>query len=369
MPVYKEKNGTWRVNYRYTDWTGELKQSTRRGFATRREAVAWEHEQSVKKQASLDMTFGSFTELYIGDMKCRLKENTWESKEHIIRTKILPYFKDRRIGEIKPRDVVSWQNMIMKEKTSGGKPYSNTYLKTIHNQLSAIFNHAVRYYGLSKNPAKLAGNMGKEQSREMLIWTQEEYRRFADVMMDKPVSFYAFEMLYWCGIREGELLALTPSDFDFEKKTVTINKSYQRLGGRDVITDPKTPKSNRTITMPDFLNDEIRDYLRQLYGIGPADRMFPVTKYYLHHEMDRGSKEAGVRRIRIHDLRHSHISLLIELGYSAVAIADRVGHESIDITYHYAHMFPSTQRDMAQKLENLRTEEKEEKKNVSEEHG
>ena len=153
MPVYKEKNGTWRVNYRYTDWTGELKQSTRRGFATRREAVAWEHEQSVKKRASLDMTFSSFTELYISDMKCRLKENTWESKEHIIRTKILPYFRDRKIGEIKPRDVVSWQNTIMKGKTSGGKTYSQTYLKTIHNQISAIFNHAVRYYGLPKNPA------------------------------------------------------------------------------------------------------------------------------------------------------------------------------------------------------------------------
>ena len=93
-------------------------------------------------------------------------------------------------------------------------------------------------------------------------------------MMDKPLSFYAFEMLYWCGIREGELLALTPADFDFEKGTVSINKSYQRLNGQDLITTPKTEKSNRVITMPQFLADEIRDYIKMLYGIGPNDRMF-----------------------------------------------------------------------------------------------
>ena len=174
--------------------------------------------------------------------------------------------------------------------------------------------------------------------------------------MDKPISFYAFEMLYWCGLREGELLALTPADLDFEKCTVRINKSYQRIGKRDVITDPKTPKSNRTIKMPQFLAEEMQEYLNQLYGIGKNDRIFEITKSYLHHEMDRGSQEAGVKRIRIHDLRHSHISLLIDMGYSAVAIADRVGHESIDITYNYAHLFPSTQDDMADKLNNFRKE-------------
>ena len=76
-----------------------------------------------------------------------------------------------------------------------------------------------------------------------------------------------------------------------------------------------------------------------------------MTKSYLHHEMDRGAKEAGVKRIRIHDLRHSHVSLLIEMGFSALAIADRVGHESVDITYKYAHLFPSKQQEMAQKLD------------------
>lgn len=217
-------------------------------------------------------------------------------------------------------------------------------------------NHAVRFYGLKSNPAQKVGNMGKAKGREMLFWTQDEYAKFSFAVMDKPISFYAFEMLYWCGLREGELLALTPADLDFEKGTVRINKSYQRIGKRDVITDPKTPKSNRTIKMPQFLAEEMQEYLNQLYRIGKNDRIFEITKSYLHHEMDRGSQEAGVKRIRIHDLRHSHISLLIDMGYSAVAIADRVGHESIDITYNYAHLFPSTQDDMADKLNNFRKE-------------
>ena len=178
-------------------------------------------------------------------------------------------------------------------------------------------------------------------------------------MMDKPRSYYAFEMLYWTGIREGELLALTPADFDFEKETVSINKSYQRLNGKDLITDPKTPKSIRVVKMPRFLVEEMKDYIDSLYGIQDDQRIFEMTKRYLHHEMDRGAKAAGVKRIRIHDLRHSHISLLIDMGFSAVAIADRVGHESIDITYHYAHLFPSKQTEMAERLDMQRTESEE----------
>lgn len=204
--------------------------------------------------------------------------------------------------------------------------FSPTYLKTIHNQLSVILNHAVNMYGLKDNVARKAGTMGKEENKEMEFWTQDEFQAFLECVADKPISYYAFEMLYWTGIREGELLALTPADFNFEKKTLRINKSYQRLEGKDVITDPKTPKSNRTIVMPDFLAAE----------------------------MDRGAKLAGVKRIRIHGLRHSHISLLINLGFSALAIGERVGHEAVDITYHYAHLFPTVQTDMAAQLETER---------------
>ena len=244
---------------------------------------------------------------------------------------------------------------MLRQKDKTGKPYSECYLKTIHNQLSAIFNHAVRFYALRTNPAAKAGNMGNEKRKEMLFWTKEEYLRFADVMMDKPVSYYAFEMLYWSGMRLGELLALTPSDFDFQNSTVTINKSYQRLHGEDVITTPKTKKSNRTIKMSEFLAEEMQEYIKMQYEIEPTDRLFPISKSYLHREMERGCKETGLQKIRIHDLRHSHVSLLIELGFSAVAIADRLGHESIEITYRYAHLFPSKQNEMANKLNHERS--------------
>lgn len=351
MAVYKEeKTNTWRVVFRFVDWTGEKKQTQRRGFKTRREAVAWEREQLNKAKADLEMTLSSFVEQYEQDMKPRLKENTWEMKSNIIRSKILPYFGKLKMCNITAQQIRTWQNELINYRDENGQPYSPVYLKTIHNQISAIFNHAVQYYNLKDNPCVKAGSMGKKKNREMLFWTKEEYLKFADVMMDKPMLYYAFEMLYWCGIREGEMLALTPADFNFEKGTVTINKSYQRIKGEDKITSPKTEKSNRTITMPQFLVDEIKEYIGMIYKVEPDQRIFIVSKSALQQAMKTGSEKAGVKRIRIHDLRHSAISLLIDMGFSATAIADRMGHESIDITYNYAHLFPSRQTEMADKL-------------------
>ena len=356
MAAFKNKdNGTWFVQFRYTNWKGERKQKCKRGFPTKREALAWERECLLQKQADVNMTFESFVELYEKDVRPKLKGSTWCAKESIIRLKILPYFGKRQLCEITPKDVIDWQNEMREASGTNGGKVSPSYLKVIHAQLSCLFNHAVRYYGLQSNPANKAGGMGGDPQKEMQFWTKAEYMRFSAAVKDAPVSYHAFELLYWCGIREGELLALTPADFDFEAGTVKISKSYQRLHGEDVITTPKTKKSNRTIKMPNFLCDEMRDYLGMLYGVKKKDRIFTVTKSYLHHEMDRGAKEAGVKRIRIHDLRHSHISLLIDMGFSAVAIADRVGHESIEITYRYAHLFPSKQTEMADKLDFERT--------------
>ena len=350
MAVYKDGD-KWRVIYRYTNYKGERKQTQKRGFATKREAVAWEHEVMLKSESKLDMTFASFFEIYEEDKKKRVKENTWESKSHVIRTKILPYFGERKIAEIEPKDVIAWQNELLAYKGENGEVYSPTYLKTIHAQLSAIFNHAIRYYHLPSNPAQKAGSMGSEEHKKILFWTKEEYLKFADVMMDKPLSYYAFEMLYWCGIRSGELLALTPADFDFQKQTVTISKTFHRSKGSDIITSPKTKKSNRTIKMPPFLCEEMQEYIKMLYDIQPNERLFTVTKSYLNHEMERGAKQAGVKKIRVHDIRHSAVSLLIDMGFSVLAIGDRMGHEAEKITYRYAHLFPTVQTEMAEKLE------------------
>lgn len=266
MPAYKNKeNGSWYVVTQYTDWTGERKPKCKRGFATRREALEWEQKFQQQNAGDLDMSFEAFCEIYTNDRKARLKESTWQTKENIIKTKLLPYFGKRKINEITTKDVIAWQNELLAYRDEKRKPYSQTYLKTLHNQLSAIFNHAVRFYDLHSNPAAKAGNMGTVERREMLFWTKEEYQKFAEEMMDKPVSYYAFQMLYWTGIREGELLALTPADFDFERGTVKISKTYQRFKGQDVITSPKTKKSNRIIKMPEFLCEEMQDYIKQLY--------------------------------------------------------------------------------------------------------
>ena len=292
MAVIKnKKTGMWEVRTYYKDLTGERKQKTKRGFAKKSEALEWERNFKLKENQSISMSFKSFVDIYLTDLEPRIKRNTFLTKKHIIETKILPYFGKRKLDDIRTSDVIQWQNEIMKLEKDNGELFSQTY---------------------------------------------------------------AFEMLYWTGIREGELLALTPADFNFEKKTLRINKSYQRLEGKDVITDPKTPKSNRTIVMPDFLAVEMEDFISSLYGIRDDDRIFTISKSYLHHEMDRGAKLAGVKRIRIHGLRHSHISLLINLGFSALAIGERVGHEAVDITYHYAHLFPTVQTDMAAQLETER---------------
>ena len=309
MPAYKQEGkNTWYTKFRYKNWAGEEKWVTKRGFATKRDAVQWENEFKLKNNGSLDMTLNAFSKVYARDINPRLRVGTIARKENTINKQILPYLGDKRIREITSTDVMLWQNELISYKNpETGKGYSKSYLCAVHAELSAMFNHAIKYYGLRDNPAKIAGNMGTKQDCKMDFWTQDEYLSFADAMMDEPLAYYCFEVLYWTGIREGELLALAREDVDLDAKTISVSKTFQHIKGVDIIGEPKTLKSNRVVPIPDFLCDELRDYIKMFYDLNPTDRLFPVSKHYLARKLKKGAELSGNRSIRVHDLRHPYV--------------------------------------------------------------
>lgn len=349
MPIYKdEKQNTWYASFYYTTWNGERKKKLKRGFEKKKDAADWEREFLRKETASPNMTLNSLVELYMEDMSTRLKVSTIENKKNMINTKLLPVLGDMQIDQIKPTTIRKWQNDIINQG------YAKTYLKTINNQVTAIFNYAVKYYELKENPCHKAGSMGKKKADSMDFYTTEEFKTVIE-KVHKPHIKMGLEILYWTGMRIGELLALTLNDIDFESKTITINKSYQRIAKEDHITEPKTPKSNRVVLIPEFLCNEIKEYIKSLYEISADERLFPFVRSLFNHELKAAANKADIKIIRLHDLRHSHASLLIELGFSPLIIAERLGHENIETTLEtYSHLYPNKQAELIEKLELLR---------------
>ena len=351
MPAYKdEKTGKWFAKFYYTNWQGIKKQKWKRGFATKKEALGFERDFLEKQSANPDMTFQNLYEIYMEDMAARLKQSTLLTKKAVLQTHILPFFGSKPINEIKASDVRRWQAKLM----SSPNNYSQTYLKKINTELNSIINYAKRFYDLNTNPCGKAGTIGKAKAEEMDYWTYDEYIAFREGVKDKSLSYICFEILYWTGMREGELLALSPADIDLDNKTISINRTYQRIEGKDVFTSPKTRKSKRKIPIPDFLCQELSDYIQSRYMLDADERLFPVTKSYLSHEMIRGCKNTGVKKIRIHDIRHSHASLLINQGCDALMLADRLRHEKVSTTLNtYSHLFPHKQQELVHSLESL----------------
>jgi integrase len=350
MPVYKDKKReTWYASFYYTDWSGNRKLKKKRGFIKKGDAQAFEREFLNKERQSSDMTLNSLIELYYEDMGARLRETTMDNKRFMIDTKIIPYFKNMPINKINAASIRKWQNTLIKDQ----KGYAQTYLKTINNQFNAILNYAVKYYGLPSNPMHIAGSMGKKKADEMQIWTVDEFKQFIKVV-DKPAFKLVFEVMFWTGLRIGEALALTPNDI-LSEKVIDVNKSLARKNGEDRIYDPKTTKSARQVPIPDFLFQEIQCYLKSIYGIQPSDKIFYMTKSTLNKALTSFAALAGVKKIRVHDLRHSHASLLIEMGYDILLISKRLGHENVETTWNtYGHLYPNKQIKLAEDLEKFK---------------
>lgn len=252
MAAYKdEERETWYVSFYYEDWTGTKKRKVKRGFRTKKEALNFEVEYKRTAKANMDMTMGEFVEVYFRDKALSLKDRSIKNKRDTMNAQLLPYFKDRPMNSITPAEIIQWQNTII------AKGYSDDYLKTIQNQMTALFHHAKNIYNLADNPCDKVKRMGKTSKKKMKFWTIEEYRQFMTGIKPGSKYYVLFELLFWTGVREGEALSITPADIDFEKNLLHINKTYYRMHGKDVITSPKTEESNRTVSIPEFLKKEI----------------------------------------------------------------------------------------------------------------
>lgn len=318
----------------------------KRGFATKKDAQQWERDFLHKQSASMDMKFASFVEVYFEDKAPRLKERSIMTKRTLFETKIIPYFGEKQMNEITAVDIIKWQNALLNQD------YKPTYLRMIQNQMTALFNHAEKFYDLKDNLCKKVDKMGRPNAKELNFWTKDEYDQFIQgFSSDEEMYRVIFQMLFWLGCRVGELLALTSEDIDFENGTVNISKTYYRRNQTDYITPPKTESSNRKITIPKFLAEEMKEFVDRQYGLIPEDRIFPITDRAIQEKVRQKTEQAKLKPIRVHDLRHSHIALLIEKGMQPLVIAQRVGHDSVNTTMNiYGHLYPNKQKQVADLL-------------------
>lgn len=355
MGVYKdEKTGTWFVKCYYEDYTGTKKQKMKRGFALQRDAKDWERDFLLKQAAQPSMPFRTLSELYLEDKKAHTKLITYETKKNRIDKWLLPFFSDKPVDAITAADIRKWQADLKESRNANDKPLSPGYMQNLVTELSSIFNFAVRIYGLTVNPCQIAGNTVGKKQKSLTFWTKEEFDRFIGTFDRQDPYYIAFLVLYYCGLRIGELEALTVGDIDQTAGTLTISKTYHLINGKGITTPPKTEKANRTITLPPFLLDCIKRHIARLYAAGSSTRLFMASHSTYARQLEVHTKKAGVRRIRLHDLRHSHASLLIELGFSALLVSERLGHENVSTTLNiYSHLFPSKQSEVAERLEKL----------------
>jgi len=302
---YKTKSGAikWYAAFWYTDWTG--KKRKKEGFLKKGDAQAFEREFLLKHSRSCDMSFASLVELYQDDAGHRIREGTQGTQDSIIKKWLLPYFGELRVNEIDAVAIRNWQNMVMSATNPrNDKKYADTYIRSVNNRLSAIFNYAVKFYNLKTNPCHCAGYIGKKKAGKMKFWTLDEF----NLLMSKVTNWsfrIAFQIMYWLGLREGECLALQPADI-LPSKDARIEKTHHRI--------------------------------------------FYFQKGTLGVALTEAAHAAGVKRIRVHDLRHSHAALLVELGYSIVAVAERLG-DTVEVAMStYAHLYPNKMESIAADL-------------------
>ena len=340
MAVYKdEKRGTYFFAIRVNG-----KQIKRRGFKTSRAAKMAEAEFMLGVDDSDNPSFKYVANEYKSWYKKRRKPMSIKKMEGIVDNYLLPTFGNKNINDIKNRDVIKFHDSLI-----GVNSLSTN--KTIHVFLSAVFNFAIKNEYTIKNPANAVGNFEGNENKRMDYWALDEFKAFMDVV-DEFVYYVLFMVLYYSGMRKGEALALTWSDVDMENNIINISKTHTKSG----VNSTKTG-ATRNVIMPYFVirlltqlkaqNDPKMNYV--VFG----EFYNPLGETTLSKRFNKWIKKSGVKKIRIHDLRHSHASYLINKGTVITVVSHRLGHSNTSTTWDvYSHLYPSTEKEAISDMEN-----------------
>lgn len=353
MPYYRQKRKKGEISYKVQITATIAPGEHRTVYATAHSlAEAKKKEEELRQLVSVDagvMTIEEGARRYLADQKLRVKPTTFNSSKFVIEKQILPFIGSYKVTAVSPQIVRNLQNQWL---ARGLKP---TYLNLLNAKLSAIFNYFIRFYGLSQNPVKSAGPLGNRFAKEMQFWTLDEYKQFyrgLDPIEDLSYCVL-FQVLFFTGMRIGEALALFPSDIDLQHGFISITKTYARIEGKDILQTPKTHNSVRKVSIPKFLIAMLKEFISHLPS-SDTRLFFQVSKWSLWRKMRTVCRKTGVKVIRIHDLRHSAVALLIEEGVSIMEISKRCGHRSPDVTYKvYAHLYPNKEESIAKILDNI----------------
>lgn len=363
MPVYKdEKRGTWYFITRVKNIDGTTKQIKRRGFKSEHEALLAEAKViDEAEQGLLDAenpTFTFIADEYLRWYKRRRKASSYTKIESIVRVNLKPMFGKKRIRNIMNRDVRRFQDDLI------DADYSVHHIKKVHQTLSAVFNFAIKEQYIDHNPARAVGNIEDEPAVHVNYWTLEEFKSFMSIIDDYEHRTL-FMLLYYSGMRKGELCALTWNDIDYDNNTINIDKTAYNTK----VTTPKTPSSIRKLEMPKY----VMAMLKQMKNMKEPEQK---TGYYIfgkfynhlpaatldrwyHNYLDDWVKKEKFsdeieeqKRIRMHDFRHSHASYLINKGAIPAVVAKRLGHKDVATTLNtYSHLYPSTEKEIISQME------------------
>ena len=360
--IYKDKTrGTYFVKKNYVDGLGKSQVLFKRGFCSIKEAKDYLDDFMLNHKNDCTMPLAGVINSYLDycEHEKALRPSTLKTRTCILNTYILPYFGDTPINKINQRDIIAWHQQIKRDHPN----LAETYKYEISKTLIFVFKYAVNILNLKDNVADKCGCIGHARVKRDVYWTLDEYNTFVDALrneqlaasnhirrkVDTDILIAAFNVLFFMGLRIGELMGLTLDSFDLNNKTLTVDKQYHD----HMFGEPKTKESYRTLSLCSIVYDDLCKLIDRLVDDNPNQRLFAaLNPSNIRRALDSGVKLAGVRRIRLHDLRHSCSALLFYRGVTALEAQKYLGHSKITTTQdYYGHVYKDNLSNIAKLLD------------------